>query len=183
MKVMRRRTTAQKGCRTIYTRAFPCAATGQVEVPTETVSLKLSEVNNNDSSEKLTLRVRGENTVAQSHDTHQMFAFRHSSISTALFKKNHNINVKKKKQKERKRCRRPLSIYRNTIILLSHKQSDHAPCSVSKFNLVTLSLEPLFISKAIKSIYLYIKGISFFFFLQTTIICFKSQSSSPTSLT
>lgn len=57
------------------------------------------------------------------------------------------------------------------------------PVVVSKVNLVTLSLEPSFffflIIKAGKSILSVHQGI---FFLQTTIICFKSKSSFLTSL-
>lgn len=151
-----------------------------MEAPTETVSLNLSEV------KEQQWQLWEINPVGP----------REKHIGTLLFIKSLSFDIPpflhhlfnrfiinvKKKHKERIRCP-PINIYRNTIILRSHKQSDHAPCSVSKFNLVTLSLEPLFISKAIKSIYLYTKGISFFFpFLQTTIICFKSQSSSSTSL-
>lgn len=69
-----------------------------------------------------------------------------------------------------------ISRHRNTIILHSHMLPDHAPCSVSKVNLVTLSPEPLlYIFKAAKSILSVHKG--FFFSSQTTIICFKGKSS------
>lgn len=107
-------------------------------------------------------RSKAEHRWTVRHDAHQP-ACVSPSFLTSLHSFITFINTSDKGDKKGKRPPPPLiSIYRHTI-LHSHMQSDHAPCSVSKVNLVTLSLEPLFIFKAVESILSVHQGAFFFF--------------------
>lgn len=118
-------------------------------------------------------RSKAEHRRTVRHDVYQPFilylTFLYSSITLM---NTHDRGDKKERQPP------PLiSRHRNTIILHSHMLPDHAPCSVSKVNLVTLSPEPLlYIFKAAKSILSVHKGFFFLHKLQSSVSRAKAVS-------
>lgn len=171
-KMVRRRrsTTAQEVWKSIYRQ------TGLNVQPLKTqwAGLTSPQRRSNGSSGKSALWVKGRTQTwcSSTCPCFTLFFFLQLPFITLMITCN-NRNTKERKWTLSCLKQPPplISIYRNTIIPHSHMQSDHALCSVSKVNLVTLSLEPLYIqSHNVNTI------CTPRHFLQTTIICFKSEA-------
>lgn len=104
------------------------------------------KLNNSDSSGKSALQVKGRTQMdsqtwcSSTCLCFTFFPFLHPFITSTHV-------TKEIKRNEKWQPPPPIGIYTNTIILHSRMQPHHAPCSVSKVDLVTLSLEPLLYSK------------------------------------